>query len=366
MKNNRLGVGVIGIGGNGGGMCDQAMNDENMELVAFAELDDEMREKKVKEYGVPACKDYRELLRMPNIDLIHNGTPNFAHAQIVIDALNAGKHVFSEKPMGMTDDECAKMLAAERRSGKLLMVDFEMRFSTMGLRVKELIDSGELGEVKNIFFSHVVGGKFEMLPGWRSDPAKNGGYYANEGCHRLDLFRYWFGEEVVEVESIPNPELRGPECRGWGYQDPTCTLCFFPNGKVANLVTLYNRGDHPSHHVEGLAPKMGFEYTTSVIGTRGSVFVDFWNKYIHLFEYKEKHAATLLKRTESYAGISSHLLHHNAKGFFSDFAGRILKGQKPFRTATDIAKTMAVVFACEKSLQAGASPRIKPCYDWIP
>ncbi len=75
---------------------------------------------------------------------------------------------------------------------------------------------------------------------------------------------------------------------------------------------------------------MGFEYTTSVIGTRGSVFVDFWNEYIHLFEYKEKHASTLLKRTESYAGISSHLLHHNATGFFSDFAGRILKGQKPW------------------------------------
>lgn len=359
---DKLNVGVIGIGGSGYGICKKIFLFPYTKLIAICEVNDERREKICNELNVKGYKDYRELLENKDIDVVYIATPNFLHAKISIEALKKGKYVFCEKPLGLNRKEIEGVLKAEKESGKYLQVNFEMRYSKMCKRIKDIIDEGEIGEVKNIYFIHCPGGPgFMKKEGdWRADPVKVGGYYFEEGCHRIDIFRYWMGEEIKEVESIPAPSLRGEN--GWhrGYKEPVLTICFFPKGKIATLVTLQHRGVYKILE-ENTESKLGHEYSASIMGSEGSIRADFWERYIQIFKFEGENGYTGLNRTESYFGIPHYKLHHDSEGFFKEFCLRIMKGEKPFMSAYDSAKTMAVVIACEESFKKGGK-RIKVDY----
>jgi len=350
----KLRVGVIGAGGAGGGAAARAKESPVMELAAIAEVDDARRTCMAEKFGVPGYKDYRELLKRDDIEMVYSGTPNWIHAEVAVAALDAGKHIFSEKPMGMNRREIALMLAAEKRSGKFLQIDFEMRYSVMLKRIRDIVDAGELGEVKNIHFTHNNGGTgFVKRPGdWRVDIAKVGGYFVEEGCHRLDIFRYWMKEEMTEIEAIPAPELRGPD--GWhrAYREPACTLCFFPGEKLAVLTSLQHRGAGiiPT---PGTEQRLGHQYDASLMGSDGSIRADFWDKYIQLFRFEEPNGVTVHARTETFEGVPPQRIHHDSRGFLEDFARRILAGEKPFMSAEDSWRSMAAVFAAEESMKSG-------------
>jgi predicted dehydrogenase len=360
----KLKIGVIGVGGAGLGICCEIVKFPYTELVAIAEINDEKRKSICDKLKIKGYKEYDELLKDKNIDLVYIATPNYLHAKISISALKSKKYVFCEKPLGLNKEEIKEVIKAEKESGKFLQVNFEMRYSIMSKRIKDIIDYGELGEVKNIYFIHCPGGVgFVKKQGdWRADPLKVGGYYFEEGCHRLDIFRYWMGEEIEEVESIPAPSLRGEN--GWhrGYREPVVTLCFFKNEKIATLVTLQHRGVYEISE-PGMEHKLGHEYSASVMGSEGSLRADFWERYIQIYKFEGEYGYTAVKRTESYTGIPHYKLHHDSIGFFKDFCLRIIKGEKPFMSLYDSAKTMAVVLACEESFKTGK--RIKVDYSFL-
>ncbi|HOJ40177.1 MAG TPA: Gfo/Idh/MocA family oxidoreductase [bacterium] len=359
-------VGVVGAGGGAGsGMVRTVLSSEETTLVAVAEVAEEKRKRLLAELTVPVYQDYRELLAREDIDLVVNSTPNFVHAEVAIAALNSGKYVFSEKPMGMNPAEISAILQAERESGRVCQINFEMRYSLMSRRIREIIEAGEIGEVMNIHFVHNCGGVgFVKKPGdWRGDPAMVGGYFIEEGCHRLDLFRYYMGLDPESVLAVPAPNLRGPD--GWhrGYREPACTLCFFPGGKLAQLTTIQHLGVHPVE-TPGMEPELGHEYGIKVVGSEGGIRADFWRSFIQIVYFAGREGNTRLKRTESYQGLALNSLHHDSRGFFMDFVKRIRKAHPPFMTAADSARTMAVVFACESSLLSGQPVPVD--YTFIP
>lgn len=347
-------VAVVGAGGAGSGIIRTVLNSEETELVAVAEVSEEKRQKLKEQISVPVYQDYQQLLASEEPDLVVNSTPNFVHARVAVSCLEKGKHVFSEKPMGMNKEEVLSILKAQEKTGKIFQVNFEMRYSLMSRRIKEIIVSGELGEVMNIHFVHNCGGTgFVKKQGdWRADPDKVGGYFIEEGCHRLDLFRYYMNCEVESVLAVPAPNLRGPD--GWhrGYREPACTLCFFPGGKLAQLTTIQHLGVYPVE-VPGMEPDLGHEYGIKIVGSEGGLRADFWRAFIQVVYFAGKSGNTRLKRTESYQGLPNYLLHHDTPGFFLDFVRRLKESKPPFMSATDSARSMAVVFACETSLRTG-------------
>ncbi|MCM8769785.1 MAG: Gfo/Idh/MocA family oxidoreductase [Candidatus Omnitrophica bacterium] len=354
-KTRRIRVGVVGAGGGAGsGMVWAARTSEEMELVAVAEVSEEKRKKLTSELSVPVYGDYQELLARNDIDLIVNATPNWVHAEVATAALKSGKHVFSEKPMAMNPREVANLLRVEKESGRVLQINFEMRYSLMSRRIKEIIEAGELGEVKNIHFVHNCGGTgFVKKSGdWRADPAKVGGYFIEEGCHRLDLFRYYLGCDPESILAVPAPNLRGPD--GWhrGYREPACTLCFFPGGKLAQLTTIQHLGVYPVE-VPGMEPELGHEYEIKIVGSDGGLRADFWRAFIQVVYFGGEEGNTRLKRTESYQGLPLNVLHHDSRGFFLDFGRRLLEDKPPLVNAEDSARTMAAVFAAESSMVLG-------------
>ena len=127
-----LKVGIIGCGGIANGKHMPALSKlSNVEMVAFCDTIEERAVKASKDFGTENAKvytDYRKLLEDKTIDVVHICTPNKSHADITVDALEAGKHVMCEKPMAKTAADARRMLDAAKRTGKKLSIGYQNRY----------------------------------------------------------------------------------------------------------------------------------------------------------------------------------------------------------------------------------------------
>jgi myo-inositol 2-dehydrogenase/D-chiro-inositol 1-dehydrogenase len=101
---------------------------------------------------VPVHLDYREVLTRADVDAVDVVVPNDLHAEIGVSALDHGKDVLLEKPMARTAAECDALLAAARRSGRVLSIGHELRLSAQWGRIKAMIDGGDIGDPRYMLF----------------------------------------------------------------------------------------------------------------------------------------------------------------------------------------------------------------------
>jgi predicted dehydrogenase len=155
-----------------------------------------------KRFGAEyCCSDYSELLADPDVDIVFIVTRNHHHAAQAAAALAAGKHVFVEKPMALTIEECRRLERAVRESGKQLTVGFNRRFSPFYLEQKRQLAGRATPKVLNCRVnSPGISGSY-----WMADPA-SGGAILGEACHFVDLMYWLLESEPVEVTafSLPN------------------------------------------------------------------------------------------------------------------------------------------------------------------
>lgn len=141
------------------------------------------------------CENENDILEDPKIDAIFICTPNFRIPELCITGLNAGKHVFSEKPPGFTATDVEKVAEAEKRAGdRKLMYGFNHRHHESIKKMKSIVDSGELGKIlwmRGRYGKEVDEAFFQT---WRTDPKMaGGGILLDQGIHMLDLFLHLGG-----------------------------------------------------------------------------------------------------------------------------------------------------------------------------
>ncbi len=141
--------------------------------------------------------DYESLLTDPNVDAVYIPLPNTLHKEWTIKAAKAKKHVLCEKPMALTEDDCLEMMAACRENGVALMEAFMYRFTHKTAKLKELLQSGVVGEVRHVHSSF----RFVMRPGpnIRLEASLGGGSLWDVGCYPVNLLGMILGEEPVSV-----------------------------------------------------------------------------------------------------------------------------------------------------------------------
>ena len=157
--------------------------------------------KMIKQYGAPDAKvytDYRELMKDPTIDAVHVLTPNNAHCEITVAALEAGKHVLCEKPMAATAAEALKMIEARDRTGKMLTIGYQYRHFNANYVAKKVIDEGWIGDV---YYAEATLLRRRGVPTWGvfTDKSKQGGGpLIDIGTHALDLALWMMNNYDVE------------------------------------------------------------------------------------------------------------------------------------------------------------------------
>lgn len=138
--------------------------------------------------------DYKEVIEDSNIDVVMICTRHDLHASISIEALNAGKHVFVEKPMAMTKEDCANLVKAVRETRLGFMVNFNRRYSPMYQSAK-LATSGKGPKLMSIRMNSPD----MTASSWVMDPVEGGGAILGEGCHFFDLMAWFTDSKPVSI-----------------------------------------------------------------------------------------------------------------------------------------------------------------------
>lgn len=244
-------IGIIGCGGIANAKHMPSLKAiENVQMVAFCDIIEERAQKAAAEYGTPDAKvytDYKELLKDPEIEVVHVLTPNREHADISIDALHAGKHVMCEKPMAKTAADARRMYQAAKESGKKLTIGYQHRHKPQSLYAKEYIDNGSLGE---IYYANCLAIRRRGTPNWGvflDEEAQGGGPIIDIATHSLDLTLYLMNNYEPEmVIGKTHKKLEHPEAGNiWGdngvsstpLEEAACALIRMKNGATIILET---------------------------------------------------------------------------------------------------------------------------------
>ncbi|MCL2158916.1 MAG: Gfo/Idh/MocA family oxidoreductase, partial [Oscillospiraceae bacterium] len=200
----KLKVGVIGNGtiANAAHIPSYLKN-EKVEIKYFCDIIPERAEDCVKKYGCgKAVLDYREVIADPEIAAVSICTPNHMHAPISIEALNANKQVLCEKPPARTFAEAKTMQEAQAKTGNMLSIGVVNRFNPAVNKMKELIDSGELGEIYHVYVSFRAQRSIPGLGGaFTTKAIAGGGVLIDWGVHYLDIVMYCLADPKVKTAS---------------------------------------------------------------------------------------------------------------------------------------------------------------------
>jgi len=190
-----------------------------------------------------AGSDYKEILNDTDIDAILIASRHKDHAQQAIDALNAGKHVFIEKPMAVTIEECRAINAAVESSGRRLMVGFNRRFAPYYAAMKKDLASRTAPAVVSIRMNSPG-----IQNGWAAE-TEQGGVVLGEGCHFIDLMYWLLDSEPVSVSA-------------YGFDGHNVAASFkFADGSIGNFIyTVVGSDSSGGEMVEVFAP--GLALTT--------------------------------------------------------------------------------------------------------
>lgn len=250
-------VGIIGAGHYGVQHANALDALEGVQLVAASRTNAVALSEFTQRYGITGYTDYRELLADPEIEIVVIATPHHHHTVIAEDAARAGKHILLEKPMAPSLAECDCILEAVRAANVQLMVGHVNRFARAYQVAKQLIESGEMGQV---ILGSAVMQKFWYEPNrrdWHLDRAKGGGVWLTVGLHPLDRLTWLIDSPIISVSA-----QFGTHFHEMDADDTGMAFLRYESGAVGTVIsTGYSVG----------APK----HSTELTCTRGMLSIDY-------------------------------------------------------------------------------------------
>ena len=200
----KIRFGVVGVGVNGNRHLEEIATIPDAALVAVCDVDATRAGVAARRWGVAAHSDPAELLARRDVDVVAICTPTGLHADLAVQAAQAGKHAIVESPMEVTLEAADAMIAAFHRADRHLGVVSQHRFDPATVRLKALLDAGEFGDV---LLAQATGHAYRSQSyydrgGWRGSRALDGGGAAmNQSFHLIDVLQYLVGP-VRSVQAV--------------------------------------------------------------------------------------------------------------------------------------------------------------------
>jgi len=258
---NTTRCGIIGVGGWGEFHAKVIMDHPFAQLVGVCDANEDRAKEIAAKYDIPcATSSFEELIARDDIDSVHIVTPDFAHVEPAVAALEAGKNVLLEKPMATTVEGCQKISDAAAKSKGRFMVDFHSRWSPTVYKAKCAIDEGDLGEVQMISYrlNDTIFVPTEMLS-W----AGKSTVMWFIGSHSLDTIFWLYGKPLKQVYAV----ARSKVLKGMGIDTPDFYNCIleFEGGGTAIL----ENGWILSNSLPTI-----IDVKCAIVGSEGTVYID--------------------------------------------------------------------------------------------
>lgn len=305
-------------------------------LVAAADIIASRAQHFAHEFGVEAYTDYRELLDRSDIDAISVCVPSGLHAQVAIDAMQAGKDVLVEKPIAITLEDADRMIEVSKKSGRRLGVVLQNRYNHPMQALRQAIDAGKLGR---LYLGNACVRWYRPQSyyedGWHGTWAMDGGALMNQSIHHIDALQWLMGP-VQSVNAYSATLAHKMEA-----EDVGVAIVRFANGALATI--------------EGstLTWPQNLEGSVSVFGEHGSVkiggtalnHIELWKVAGELEQEAELLTSQRVDPPTVYG--------YSHREVVRDFAHALQTGVEPGTTGPEARKSLAVVLAIYESARLG-------------
>ena len=196
----------MGAGGFGLFALQQFLQIPGVSLTAMAGTHREAALAMARRFGIADPVEVESLLGNSEVDLVYIATPPFLHYSQARAALDAGKHVICEKPLAMTGEQAAELVALARSKNLLCIANLMQRYNPIFDAVRRLIDSKVLGECLHGWFENYASDEGLGPDHWFWDRSKSGGIFIEHAVHFFDMFEGWLGPgEVVAAQRVLRP-----------------------------------------------------------------------------------------------------------------------------------------------------------------
>ncbi len=249
MGYREIGVAVIAAGARSRLVVQRLLADGETVLVRSVFDPDHLQAKKaVEQWGVDTriCDTCEEAIRADGVDWVMVFSPNAFHREHIIAGFEAGKHVFAEKPLATTIDDCRAIHDAHLRSGLLFATGFVLRYAPLYRKVREVLDAGTIGSILSINADENIPpahGAY-IMRNWRRITALSGPHILEKCCHDLDLLNWFIGSVPSQAAAFGGLDFFVPANRGLrekfrvdglspfdGWVDPHAEECAFASDK---------------------------------------------------------------------------------------------------------------------------------------
>lgn len=258
----RLKLGVIGLGRAFSLMAPTFAGDKRVVLVAAADPREAARARFAADFGARAYATAEELCADPDVDAVYVATPHQFHAQQAVLAARHGKHLLIEKPLALTLEDCAAIVAAARDAGVHLVVGHSHSFDAPVQKLRALVQSGAFGTVRMINAINYTDYLYRPRRPEELDTGQGGGAVYNQAAHQVDVVRFIAGGLVTGVRAMTGT---------WDKARPTegayAALLTFAGGVFASL-TYNGYGHFDSDEWQGWIGEMGRQKTPQAAASR--------------------------------------------------------------------------------------------------
>ncbi len=209
MKNRPIKIGVIGCGRVTESFHLPALKQlPNVEVAGLADIDGERLNQVANQFRVERrVADYSDLLADSSIDCVAVCVPAQFHVEIALAALDAGKHLFVEKPLALTLEDCDRLIEKANLVENKITVGFNLRHHRLIQEAKRIIQQGILGNIEAIRSNWTSAIRFRQeVPAWRNSRKSGGGALFEIGVHHFDLWRFLLQRDVEEVYALSHLE----------------------------------------------------------------------------------------------------------------------------------------------------------------
>ncbi|HYN00619.1 MAG TPA: Gfo/Idh/MocA family oxidoreductase [Aestuariivirgaceae bacterium] len=326
---NRLRIGVIGLGWFGEIHCDTIMGVANLELAALCTRTLERLKALAEKFGVKKTyRDYRELLTDASIDAVSIVTMWDQHTEPAIAALEAGKHVFLEKPMASTVEDCSKIIAAAKRSKGILLIGHICRFNPRYRMAKQAIDAGRIGRIV------AMSSRRNIPAAWTPEILNKIGPIVGDAIHDTDLMLWFTGDNIVSAYA------QTVDVRGLKFPDIGQTMYRFAGGATAILETVWCMPEKTPFDIDE---------RMSIIGSEGLIHVQDTFPNLGIVGSDKLHSPDTTYWPQ-FDGVRGGALRDE----FAYFAECALKGKTPaVGRPEDAAAALEATLAAEQSARSG-------------
>lgn len=221
--NSKISVGLIGTGNRGSYDAGIVNADPRARVTALCDLFDDRLEKaaaQIRTQGAKTYKDFEKLLAAPDIDAVIIATPPFEHPRMLAAAVQAKKHVYCEKPMGVDLEGVKKGIAASHQQDpkKNLFVGFQQRYGSEYLEAYKRLTTGQIGELANARAFWIAGDPFKRIPyddpkieklrNWFCYPEYSGDIIVEQDCHNFDVLHWFLNARPISAVGMGGRKIR--------------------------------------------------------------------------------------------------------------------------------------------------------------